>query len=76
MRASPTVAANVLQPILDAVDSHPREVRGIVEGIIVAEDNQPNTNQFWTLWLLFADRAKQATWITELDERYTREGPN
>jgi hypothetical protein len=71
MRATPSVATDVLQPVLNVVNSHPREVHGIVEGIIVAEDNHPNTNQFWTLWSLFADGTKQATWITRLDERYS-----
>jgi hypothetical protein len=71
LRADPNVSAVVLQPIVEAVDSHPREVHDIVEGMILAEDNEPNTNQFWILWSLFANRAKQATWISRLDERYT-----
>lgn len=66
LRADPSVSSLVLQPILQAVNSHPREVHDIVEGIILAEDNEPNTKQFWTLWSLFAERAQQATWISRL----------
>ena len=72
MRASLDVADIVLQPILNAVNSHPTEVHDIVEGLVLVEDREPNTTQFWALWSLFADRARHATWISRLDDQYAR----
>lgn len=68
MRAAPTTALQVLRPLLDAVDRHPEETYRIVEGLTAIEDGTPNTEQYWYLWSLFADRVKRATWIARLDE--------
>jgi hypothetical protein len=72
MRASLVVADTILQPILNTVNSHPREVHDIVKGPVRVEDREPNTIQFWALWSQFADRARHATWISHLDDRYAK----
>ena len=69
---SPTSAATqILQPILDAIDRHPREVPWLVRGLISAEDRQRNTAQFWSLWQLFANRVQDARWLAGLDDEHS-----
>jgi hypothetical protein len=70
MRAPGAVSATILQPILEAVDRHPKQIERIVQGLVFAEDRRPNTPQFWYLWSLFADRVLQATWLPDLDGEY------
>jgi hypothetical protein len=70
LRTSVTPAAKILQPILHAVDPHPREVYWVLQGLISAEDRRPSTLQFWSLWELFADRVRRATWLTRIDDEY------
>lgn len=70
MRTSAHVAQAILQPILDEVDRHPREVQKIVHGLTVVEDREPNTPQFWFLWKLFVERVRRAGWLTQLDDQY------
>lgn len=43
LRTSGAAATAILQPILDAVDGHPREVSRLLEGLIGFEDREPNT---------------------------------
>ena len=72
MRAAFDVARSVLKPILDIVDTRADEVHSVIEGLVLAEDREPNTEQFWALWLLFAERAKTAPWLNHVDDRYSR----
>lgn len=67
LRTSVAAATKILQPILDAVDRHPREVQWLLLGLIDVEDRQPNTPQFWLLWELFADRVRRAKWLAGID---------
>lgn len=67
MRASDADAEQVLQPILDAVDRHPREVHNVIQGFTSSEDSNPNTPHYWFLWNLFAERVKRAKWLAHLD---------
>lgn len=68
---TPTAAATtIIQPILNAVDRHPREVRQLLEGLILAEDSQPNTAQFWSLWTMFANKVRCATWLAGIDREH------
>lgn len=67
MRASDADAEQVLQPILDAVERHPREVRNVIQGFTSSEDSNPNTQHYWFLWNLFAERVKRAKWLAHLD---------
>jgi hypothetical protein len=70
LRTPIAAATMILQPILNAVDRHPREVRQLLEGLILAEDSQPNTAQFWSLWTLFADKVRRATWLAGIDREH------
>lgn len=62
-------ATKILQPILDAIDRHPREVHRLLRGIVSVEDRQPNTEQFWSLWKLFADRIRCGGWLEGIDDQ-------
>jgi hypothetical protein len=70
MRASDTDAEQVLQPILEAVDRHPREVHNVIQGFTSSEDSNPNTPHYWFLWNLFAERIKRAEWLAHLDSEH------
>lgn len=70
MRASDADAELVLQPILDAVDRHPREVHNVIEGFTNSEDGRPNTQHYWFLWNLFAERVKRAEWLAHLENEH------
>ncbi|MEQ9106329.1 MAG: hypothetical protein RLO04_02545 [Limnobacter sp.] len=71
MRASNADAEQVLQPILDAVDWHPREVHNVIQGFTSSEDSNPNTPHYWFLWNLFAERVKRAKWLAHLDRKHS-----
>lgn len=70
MRASGAEAEQVLQPILEAVDRHPREVHNVIQGFTSSEDSNPNTPHYWFLWNLFAERVKRAKWLAHLDREH------
>lgn len=70
MRASDADAEQVLQPILEAVDRHPREVHNVIQGTTSSEDSNPNTPHYWFLWNLFAERVKRAKWLAHLDREH------
>lgn len=67
MRASDADAEQVLQPMLEQVDRHPREVHGVIQGLTTSEDSNPNTAHYWFLWKLFAEQVKRAKWLAHLD---------
>ena len=71
LRTSLEAALSILQPILDAIDRHPREVHGILRELIDFENCEPNTAQFWSLWKLFADKIRCAQWLAQIDDRHT-----
>jgi hypothetical protein len=71
MRVPFKVAELVLQPILGAVDRPSREIHWFVLGLLGIEDREPNTNHFWSLWELFADRVKAADWLADVGDRYS-----
>jgi hypothetical protein len=70
MRVSDADAEQVLQPILDAVDHHPREVHNVIQGFTNSQDSNPNTTHYWFLWTLFAERVKRAKWLAHLDREH------
>ncbi len=72
IRAPLDLAKTVLKPILDAVNTRADEVHNVIEGLLLVEDREPNTKQFWMLWLLFADRARTASWLGHIDDRHSR----
>ena len=70
MRASDADAEQVLQPILEAVDRHSREVHNVIQGFTISEDSNPVTPHYWFLWNLFAERVKHAKWLAYLDREH------
>lgn len=70
MRTTSESAMEVLRPILDAIDRHPREIHSIFEGLTVIEDRRPNTPLYWFLWGAFADAVKRAKWVSRLNDRH------
>ena len=69
MKTTRMAALQVLCPILEAINHHPREIYYIIHGLTMIEDNSPNTDQYWYLWKLFADGVQRATWVARLDNR-------
>ncbi len=74
LRAAGPHAATIIEPILNATDRHPKEVHWFVQGLIEVEDRRPNTLQFWSLWKLFADKVRSATWLATIDEEHPTGG--
>jgi hypothetical protein len=70
MRTTSASALEVLRPVLDASDRHPREIHSIVQDLTVIEDGSPNTPQYWVLWGAFADAVKRAKWVSRLNDRH------
>ena len=70
MRTSRDAAATILQPMFGAIDRHPREIHWLIQGLISAEDSEPNTPQFWFLWELFAARVRSAEWVVDIDDEH------
>jgi hypothetical protein len=71
MRTSYESAKSILEPILGAIDSHPREIQWIMQGLTAVEDSTPNTPHYWRLWQLFADGVKRAKWISLLGDEHS-----
>ena len=67
MQSSPASALLVLRPLLEAINRHPSEFRFFILGLTEIEDTNPNTAQYWYLWVLFADIVKSAEWVSRLD---------
>lgn len=63
-------AITIGEPLLDAVDEHPREVTRFVEDLIVIEDQTDGKSPFWDIWQVVADQVRTAGWIHQLDSRY------
>ena len=70
MRTSAESARLILQPILGAINRHPRKIHWIIQGLTGIEDKNPNTSHYWCLWELFAEGVKNAKWIARLDGEY------
>ena len=70
MRTSDEQASQVLGPMLRAVDDHPDQVYGFVQGLTQIEDVRPNTRHYWQLWQLFADQVKKAKWIGQVERTH------
>jgi hypothetical protein len=74
MRTSSAAAEIVLQPILQAIDRHVKEIHWIIQGLTSTEDSQPNTPQFWFLWTLFAAKVRHAAWLADIDDEHPTGG--
>ncbi len=60
----------IYQPILQSVETHPKEVSEFVEALIYEEDKLERESPFWEIWQNFADHFANAKWNGKLDERY------
>jgi hypothetical protein len=67
LRAPGSHAADALQAVFAAVDRHVREIHYLLLALINREDRHPNTEQFWMLWGLFAERVMAASWLPHID---------
>lgn len=74
LRTTGQHAATIIGPIVDATDRHPKEVHWFVQGLIGVEDRKPNTSQFWSMWKLFADKMRCASWLATIDEEHPTGG--
>jgi hypothetical protein len=72
LRTSFDSAATIVQPIVDAIDRHPDKVCWLLIGLIGVEDGQSDMTHFWSLWDLFSDRVRRATWLEGIDGRHAR----
>jgi hypothetical protein len=70
-KAGLSVATQVLQPLLAAINEQSSKMNSIILGILSAEDQAPNTVQFWALWKLFAERAIATPWAKHLTDRHS-----
>ncbi len=70
LRTTITDAQRIIRPIIDATDRHPDEVHLILSGLVISEDRQPNTPQFWSLWEMFAQNVRKAKWLSRIDDRH------
>jgi hypothetical protein len=71
LRTSIDEARTIIKPIVDAIDGHPEEAHRILLGLINREYNLSNTEQFWSLWEMFADKALHAEWLSDIDSEHT-----
>ena len=70
LRMDPPSARIVLDPILGEIDSHPDKLADFVRDLTWAEDRRPNTEQYWYIWNLFAERVRKARWLDGLDREH------
>ena len=68
LRTSADAARRILEPLVEAVDSHPRKIHWVIRGLTAIEDGEPNTQQFWFVWELFANSLRRATWLARMEE--------
>jgi hypothetical protein len=70
IRTTPEAARTVLAPALGAVDRHSDELHTIMQGLTGIQDSNPNTEQYWFLWGLFAEAVKAAKWVKHLGNEH------
>jgi hypothetical protein len=70
MQTSEPAARAILQPLVNAVDSHPSEVHWAVHGLTSVELLISNTQRFWFLWELFAVKVRNSGWLSQLETDY------
>ncbi len=70
LRVTPRLAVGIINPIVDAVQSHPRDTYWVLIGLIGIEDRQPNTETFWAIWERFADAVRSASWLQRIDDEH------
>jgi hypothetical protein len=68
LRAKPATLFSLLNPMLDVIDRHPRQVSWVLLGLIEREVRCPNPSNFWPVWSQFAARIRQAVWLEHIDD--------
>lgn len=63
----PEKALQVCQPLLAAVEHHPREVANFIWDAVLVEDQSDNKTSFWDVWKAFAERITKVRWANKLD---------
>ena len=66
LRLSQSEAKNLLEPILNIVNTEPSKVAKFLTELILAAD-QTDDDCFWALWQDLADRTAAAPWATDLE---------
>ena len=64
-------AAMIVAPILAAVDEHPDKLSSPFEDTTFREDRAAATERYWSLWSMFAKQASQASWLANVDSKYS-----
>ena len=67
LRSSEDDALRILEPLRDAVDSHPGDVRWFVLKLSGAKGREMASCRFWTLWESFADKIRSSTWLAQME---------
>jgi hypothetical protein len=70
MQLPVATALAMCEPLLNAVDEHPREVARFVEHLVVIADQTDGDFPFWDIWQAFITRVQTARWIHQFDPRY------
>jgi hypothetical protein len=68
-------AIAILEPIVLAMDPHPREAAQILQGIVGFEDALFTKELFWRIWDRFAEQVRRASWLPHLDGDHPSGGP-
>lgn len=71
-RVTQETATMIFEPILNAVENHPREVSIVILGILGIEDQVRQPAHFWFLWGIFAEKITTADWILNIDQDYSK----
>lgn len=64
-------AIAICQPLIDAVESEPREAADFIRDLIIVEDQVGTRVNFWALWQAIADRIVTARWLGHLDSGHS-----
>lgn len=70
-RVNDANAARIAAPLLAAVDEHPEKVGSLIEDLTFREDRDPSTERYWVLWKMFAEQAASASWLADVDSKYS-----
>ena len=64
-------ATSIMTPIVDLVDSNnPAKAHQFLKGLIGVEDRTLRSERFWSLWKLFAEKVRRATWLGAIDNEH------
>jgi hypothetical protein len=70
-RVSDANATTIVAPLRAAVEKHPEKVGSVFEDLTFREDRDPATERYWALWEMFAAQAANASWLPDVDSKYS-----